>query len=120
MKLIRDHIISKIFSGFIGIVFLNMSFFLAEVSMLKFEKKELIENIAKLIFNGGTEEERDGESSRADSVAKEVDVFLQQVQIHHTTSFLMSLSINRTLVDHYLHANFSLSFFQPPDRTILA
>ena len=97
-----------------------MSFFLAEITMLKFEKREMIENIAKLIFNGGCEEERDGESSRADTVAKEVDVLLQQVQIHHNSSELMSLSINRTLVDHYLHANFSLSFFQPPDRSILS
>ena len=120
MKLLRSHILSKIFAMFIGVIFLNMSFFLAEVSMLKFEKKELIENIAKLIFNGGAEEERDGESSRADSTAKEVDVLLQQVQIHHTSSVLMSLSINRTLVDHYTHANFSLSFYQPPDRFTLS
>lgn len=116
MKLIRSHIISKIFSMFIGVVFLNMSFFLAEVSMLKFDKSDMIENIAKLIFNGGTEEERDTESSRADTVAKEVDVLLQQVQIHQAASVFQSSVINRTIVDHYLHANFSLSFYPPPDH----
>jgi hypothetical protein len=115
MNRFRTHYLSKITALVTGVIFLNMSFFLAEVSMLKYNKKELIENIAKLLFNSGLEEERDGESSGADTTAKEVTLLLQQVQIHHTSSFLVSVSVNRTLIDHYLHANYSLSFFQPPD-----
>lgn len=114
MNSIRQHYLAKAFSLITGLVFLNMSFCLAEVSMMKFNKKELIE-IAKLILNTGFEEERDGESSGANTIGKEVHLLMQQVQIHHTSSFLISTSTNRTLVDHYLHANHSLSFFPPPD-----
>ena len=115
MNVFRTHYLSKVTALITGVIFLNMSFFLAEVSMLKYSKKELIENIAKLIFNSGFEEERDGEASGTDNTAKEVDLHLQQVQIHHASSFLMSTSVNRTLVNHYLHANYSLTFFPPPD-----
>ncbi len=114
MNTIRQHYLTKAFSLITGLIFLNMSFFLAEVSMLKFNKKELIE-IAKLILNTGLEEERDGESSSADSLGKEVHLFMHQVQMHTTASFLISTRTNRTLVDHYRHANHSLIFFPPPD-----
>ena len=82
--------------------------------MLKYNKTELVE-IAKLILNTGFEEERDSESSGADSFAKEVDLAAQQSAIHHNSSFLISSNTNKTLVDHYRHANHSLSFFPPPD-----
>lgn len=43
-----------------GLIFLNMNFFLAEVSALELDKrKDLVENIAKLIANAATEEEKD-------------------------------------------------------------
>jgi hypothetical protein len=115
MNLIRQHYMFKAFALFTGLVFLNMSFFLAEVSLLKFNQKELIENIASLILNSGFEEERDCESSGADHMAKEANLLTQQVQIHHTSSFLMSIGVNRTLIDHYRHANHALIFFPPPD-----
>lgn len=114
MNIFRCHYLSRVTALITGVIFLNMSFFLAEVSMLKYDQRDLIENIANLIFNSGFEEERDGESPGPDNV-KEIDLLFQQVRIHHTSSYLMSVSTNRTLVDHYLHANYSLSFFQPLD-----
>ena len=43
-----------------GLIFLNMNFFLAEISALELDKrKDMVENIAKLIANAATEEEKD-------------------------------------------------------------
>ena len=116
MDLIRQHFLTKAFTLVTGLIFLNMSFFLAEVCMLKYNKSEIAE-IAKLILNTGFEEERDGESSSTDSVGKEVDLLIHRGHIHDTSSFLISINTNRTLVDHYLHANHSLNFSPPPDLT---
>ena len=115
MKIFRRHFLSKALSLITGLVFLNMSFFLAEVTYLKFDKKEIMENIAKLILNSGFEEERDCEPVGGEGSIKGIDLILQQVQIHHTSSFLMSLHTNRTVVDHYRHANHSFTFYTPPD-----
>jgi hypothetical protein len=118
MEILRQHFLSKVFGVVTGLIFLNMSFFLAEVTYLQFDKKELMENIAKLILNSGFEEERDCEPAGHDSATKGIDLILQQVQIHHAASFLMSTSTNRTVVDHYLHANHSLTFYTPPDTSL--
>lgn len=114
MNAIRQSYLTRVFSLLTGLVFLNMSFFLAEVSMLKYSKKELVE-IARLILNMGYEEERDGEPSVTDTLGKEVYLPLHQAQLHHTSSFLISTRATQTLVDHYRHANHSLIFFPPPD-----
>jgi hypothetical protein len=113
MDFIRQHLFTKVTAFIAGVAFLNMSFFLAEVSLLKFEKKDLIENIAKLILNTGFEEERDGGSSHESGVKE--TLLGQQVQIHSTSSILISTNIRCILVNHYLHANYALKFFPPPD-----
>jgi hypothetical protein len=75
----------------------------------------MMENIAKLILNSGFEEERDCEPVGGDTASKGIDLISQQVEIHHMASFLMSVNTNRIVVDHYLHANHSLTFYTPPD-----
>lgn len=117
MKFIRTHVLAKTLTFLTGLVFLNMSFFLAEVSMLKYDNKDIIENIANLLFNCGFEEERDGESS-GDSGGKEIDLMLQ-IQIHHTASILLSTGVTRNIHNHYRHANYALDFFPPPDVRFL-
>jgi hypothetical protein len=113
MNSIRGHFLSKVTAFIAGLAFLNMSFFLAEVSLLNFKKQELLENIANLILNTGFEEEREAESSNENTI-KEILV-VQQVQVHGTSSFLISIGINSMLVNHYQHANHSLTFSPPPD-----
>jgi hypothetical protein len=113
MDFIRKHFLSKVVALVAGLAFLNMSFFLAEISLLSFDKKDLIENIAKLILNTGFEEERESETSGEHKV-KEILLGLQ-VQIHGTSSFLISVSVNSAMINHYRHANYSLTFFPPPD-----
>lgn len=62
---------------FTGLIFLNMSFFLAEVSALKLtQDKKMLENIARLISSSAAEEEKDifGGFADEDCSAKEVDL----------------------------------------------
>lgn len=60
MEVFRKHVINRLFALFLGAAFLNMSFFLTEIRMLDLDlDKDLIENIAEMIFNVGLEEERD-------------------------------------------------------------
>ena len=77
MNFIRTHIASRIFTIFVGVVFLNMSFFVSEVRMLKLDlNRDLAQNIAKLVSGAGFEEEREaGEESSANE-GKVVDIFL--------------------------------------------
>lgn len=114
MKAIRKLFWTKALAVIAGLAFLNMSFFLAEVSVLNFEKGELMENIASLILNTGFEEERDGESAPENN-AKEIHLLVQQVQIHYASSLLISTQVIGTVVDHYLHADHSFTFSPPPD-----
>ena len=118
MNQFRKHFLSKVIALITGVIFLNMGFFLAEVSMLKLTNQELVQNIAKLISSSGFEEERDGESSEKDSAAKEVDILVNQIQIHHSSLFLIAAKTNRNIEDHYPHANYSQTFSPPPDINI--
>ena len=113
MNSIRKHITSRVFAFVTALAFLNMSFFLAEVSFFNLEKGELLENIAKLVLNAGFEEERDCESSSENTVKE--TLLIQQVHIHNISSFIISIKAISTIIDHYRHANHSLIFSPPPD-----
>ena len=115
MDNIRNHFLSKICAFVAGLAFLNMSFFLAEVSLLKFEKQSMMENIAKLILNAGFEEERDTNPSGETSL--KITLHEQQVQIHCASSFLISTKVNDILIENYKHADHSLLFYPPPDSS---
>jgi hypothetical protein len=115
MSPFRHRFFVRLFALLTGVMFLNMSFFLAEVSALEISDKGLIENIAKLVSSSGFEEERDGESSESDSAAKEVDLLNNQVQIHHQSLFLTATKANHSWENLYPHANYSQTFTPPPD-----
>ena len=77
MEVFRLRYVSHGFSLFTGIVFLNMSFFLAEISALKLDQnKQMMENISKLLAGCAAEEEKDafGGTSDEDTTAKEIDL----------------------------------------------
>ena len=64
---------------FTGLIFLNMSFFLAEVSALGLTKdKQMVKNIALLISSSAAEEEKDAFGGMADEdhSAKGVDLIV--------------------------------------------
>ncbi len=112
MRLLRHHITTRIFCLVIGLVFLNMGFFLAEVTMLKIENEELIENIASLITNSGAEEERDAESGQ-DSSVKEIDLCAHHLLTHHSSLTLIATRNNQIFEDHYSLTHY-LDIFSPP------
>ena len=111
MNFLRSHISSRLFSLLIGVVFLNMGFFLAEVTMLKLDNKDLIENIAKLITSSGLEEERDAESGH--DTVKQLDLFSSNLLTHHTSLTLVATRANHVHEDHYLITHY-LDIFSPP------
>ena len=120
MNSFRRNYLSRAFSLITGVLFLNMSFFLAEVSLLEITDHQIIENIARLISIGGFEEERDGETSGKDKSAKEVDLLVNHAQIHQRLLFLITTKTNFTLDDLYPHANYSQTFSPPPDSFHIA
>ena len=120
MNAFRQHILTKILTLLTGAIFLNTSFFLAELSLIQTSNRALIETIAKLISDSGLEEERDGESSEKDSSVKEIDFLIHQMHQQDRSSFLIATKANHMLDDHYPHANYSQTFSPPPDSSNLS
>lgn len=114
MKTFRRNYLSRAFSLITGVLFLNMSFFLVEVSLLEITDHQIIENIARLISTGGFEEERDGEAPEKAS-AKEVDLLIDPIQPHHHLLIIVNSKTGCMLDDLYPHANYSQTFSPPPD-----
>ena len=119
MNSLRRNFLAKIFALLTGVIFLNTSFFMAELSLLKVHNHKLLENIVKLVSNSGLEEERDGDSEN-DTTGKEVDVLICQVQVYHQTQFSIATKVIDMQEDHYPHANYSQTFSPPPDLTHLS
>ena len=76
MKFFRLNGVIEAFALFTGIIFLNMSFILAEVAVLKMEEdKQLLKNVAALIA-GCSAEEEPGHSADEDTSVSEIDLIL--------------------------------------------
>jgi len=116
MKFLRIKSVSNALSLFTGIVFLNMSFFLAEVSALKLDKdKKMIENIAKLIAGSSSEEEKDvfGGAADEDSAAKEIDLIFSYT-IYTPDGFAYILKSDGHLLKHGLPRLGNYEIYSPP------
>lgn len=115
MKALRDQTVTRIFSLLTGLIFLNMSFFLAEVSMLELKDRQMLENVAKLVLNGGLEEERDAHSSGTDAPVKVFNFVADDLALRHSSLFLIASKMHQDFEDHYLHADHSEVFSPPPE-----
>lgn len=118
MNIFRNPAGTRIFSLITGVVFLNMSFFLAEVCLLDITDKEMIENVCNLVLTGGLEEERDahsGGSSEGDIALKMFSLVGDHLLLHHSSVFLTASKMQQDAEDHYRHANHSRIFSPPPD-----
>ncbi|MBL7857493.1 MAG: hypothetical protein JNM57_07375 [Cyclobacteriaceae bacterium] len=90
--------IEKFLTILTGLVFLNMSFFMAEVSALKLCKnQQMMENIIKLIAGSASEEETDifGGSEKDNTADKEVDFSVEKIIIFDFTTLPFQLA-NKT------------------------
>jgi hypothetical protein len=105
---------------FTGLVFLNLSFFLAEVTALNIgkENQQLIENLVR-IFATVSEEEKDintGESTdTASSLAKEVDLHLSEHLRQFNTEFVIILKAYADLHCQLSKSRFAETPSQPPE-----
>jgi ribonuclease BN (tRNA processing enzyme) len=103
-------------SVFTAIVFLNMSFFLAEISALKIEKnKQLLENVAKLIAGSSAEEEKDAFAGADEDVSIN-DVFMSHHHHpHDLTEHMLQSSLR--LRDHGIPLFGHRQIFSPPPES---
>lgn len=117
MMSLRNGTVARIFSLFTGLVFLNMSFFLAEVCLLNFKDKDMVENICNLVLNGGLEEERDGHGVGKDIPAKAFTLSANLL-LWHSSLFLIATKVHQESEDLYLHADHSEIISPPPEFSI--
>ena len=98
-----------------GLIFLNMSFFLAEVSALKINQdKKMFSNIIKLISNNTAEEEHDAFGGPdEDSSAKEVDLIFSY-STHTIHTFVIKIDKKRTVFDQGIPLLGSYEIYSPP------
>ena len=115
MIMFRNQTGTRIFSLLTAVIFLNMSFFLAEVCILDIKDPSMIENVANLVINGGFEEERDAHTSGSDAPLKMFSLISGELLMRHSSLFLIASKVHREFVDHYLHADHSEKFSPPPE-----
>jgi hypothetical protein len=113
MKFLRKKIVSLIFLSLTGILFLNMSFFLAEISLLKSAySHSTIENIAKLLSASLTEEEQDvSESSESKAIDLSSDHFSHLVFEDNGIAIILRMHGLHSMP----HGGFFKIFTPPPD-----
>ena len=114
MKFYRKPTVTRIFSLLTGFIFLNMSFFLAEVCLLELKDKQMIENVCNLVLNAGVEEERDAHST-GDAPLKMFSI-AGELSLHHSSLFLIAARTHRDAEENYLHADHSEIFSPPPEH----
>ncbi|MBT1708513.1 hypothetical protein KK062_09770 [Fulvivirgaceae bacterium PWU5] len=119
MKVFRNRVVLTLTTLVTGVLFLNMSFFLAEVSALKLtQNKKMVENIAKLVAGAASEEEKDafgGNGSEDLKSATEIDLLL-----HHRTPLSDYLVLPQQLTYMASHGQKTLAgtrntVIQPPE-----
>ena len=118
MEVLRSHSLSRIFSLFTGVIFLNMGFFLAEVSLLDLNDRQMIENVCNLVLNGGLEEERDAHAPGTDGPGKAFSLMNTDILFGHGLRVGIALKMNPSSEDLYPNADHSQKVSQPPEHLV--
>jgi hypothetical protein len=115
MIIFRNLLVKDIMTLFTGLIFLNMSFFLAEVSALKLtQDKKMIANIAKLISSSAAEEEKDAfGGADEDCSAKEVNLIYSHTT-HTIHRYILDINSKRCIINHGLPQIGNYEIFSPP------
>jgi hypothetical protein len=120
MRFFRKEYSLRIFATLTGLVFLNLSFFLAELNALEFSKnnKALYETLVSALA-GISEEEKDvfgGESgSETESLSKEIDICLDLFQ-HLSRGYFFTISTNGASLAHFPCDGATSNVHQPPEQ----
>jgi hypothetical protein len=115
MIMFRNETGIRIFSLLTAVIFLNMSFFLAEVCMLEIKDRNMVENVANMVLNAGLEEERDAHTHGSDAPLKMFSLSSAELQLRHSSLVLIASRIHQELINHYRHADHSERFSPPPE-----
>ena len=116
MNRFREHFLSKIITVATTVVFLNMSFFLAEVSILELEKDSRFTKIIVLILSGTCfEEEREvgGDVSEEDAAAKKIELVFGY-ETYPSAGHGLLVRDNKFISDHRIPLGGNFETFSPP------
>lgn len=99
MTFFRRHQIQRFLTLATGLVFLNLSFFMTELSLLDLEKhdKQMLKRLVTMLARVSEEEKGSQGSSEPGSFAKEVDLFLN--------FYISELSAGGTLIKKNIYAH---------------
>jgi hypothetical protein len=103
LKLFRNRVAQRIVTVLTGLVFLNMSFFMIELSALKLGQhdKEMLQDLVTMLARV-SEEEKGTHSAPIDSgMAKEVDLYVHQ----YTSELSAGYTLIATNLFAHLQAN---------------
>jgi hypothetical protein len=119
MNRFREHFLSKAITVLTTVVFLNMSFFLAEVSMLELEKDGRFTKIIVLILTGACfEEEREvgGDLAEEDTAAKKIELVFGYMT-YSSGGHELLVRDNRFISDHRIPLGGNYETFSPPPES---
>jgi hypothetical protein len=119
MNRFREHFLSKLITIITTLVFLNMSFLLAEVSLLKLEKDSRFAKIIILILSGTCfEEEREvgGDLAEEDASGKKIDLAFSYL-IHASGVTELPVGDNKFISDHRIPLGGNYETFSPPPES---
>jgi hypothetical protein len=121
MQFYRKRVVRLCFLAVTGLTFLNMSFFLAEISMLKGSyNKNVLENIARMFSTSLSEEETDSEGGEGSPPYKEVDLCQQHGNHLRFEDSYMSTTLRSIDGMHMPRSGFQEIVTPPPDRSLCA
>ena len=115
MRIFRNMRVKNLMTLFTGLIFLNMSFFLAEVAALKLNQdKKMFANIVKLISTSAAEEEKDVfGGTDEDNAAKEINLIFNY-STHCLHSHTLDLNNKRSVFDQGIPLLGSYEIYSPP------
>ena len=121
MQFYRKRVVSLCFLVVTGLTFLNMSFFMAEISMLKSSyNKNVLENIARMFSTSLSEEETDSEGGEGSPTYKEVDLCQQHSNHLRFEDSYMSSTLRSLNGLHMPRSGFQKIVTPPPDQFLRA
>lgn len=117
MNRFRENFFSKLLTLITALIFLNMSFFLAEVSMLDLANDGRFSKVISLVLSGTCfeeEKETGGDTTEEDTSAKKIEVVLHS---HHTAfdAFIILTDLNWGFQHAFLVCAVHKKFTPPPE-----
>ena len=118
MKLLRSKSIKSVLLLLTGITFLNLSVFMAEVSLLNLSKDDsAIERVFKILIAGGFEEESENPADGHENPysLKEIDLLQSFNLYHHLHLYLIAQQRYGSLNSSAPLSGYTTIFSPPPE-----